>query len=122
MNRVKIVVCSREYIIQTEENPSYVYDIAKELEQKINSIITSSTTVSVSSASVMVAMSLLDDLHKITDASSKLRSQVKDYVDAAGKAKMERDEALKEIELLKSKISALEENDKLKKLGESIKQ
>lgn len=122
MNRVKIVVCSREYIIQTEEEPSYVYDIAKELEQKINSIITSSTTVSVSSASVMVAMSLLDDLHKITEASSRLRSQVKGYVDDAGKAKMERDEALKEIDFLKSKLSALEENDKLKKLGESIKQ
>ena len=40
--------------------------------------------------------------------------------DRAGKARIERDAALKEIEVLKAKIEQLESNQQLKKLKDSI--
>lgn len=46
--------------------------------------------------------------------------QAKEYVDEAGKARIERDAALKEIEVLKAKIEQLESNQQLKKLKDSI--
>ena len=45
----------------------------------------------------------------------------KEYVDEAGKSRIERDAALKEIEVLKSKIDQLENLMKLKQLKDSIK-
>ena len=41
-------------------------------------------------------------------------------MDDAGRARIERDAAIKEIESLRSKIAQLENTIKLKKLGESI--
>ena len=43
-----------------------------------------------------------------------------EYVDEAGKARIERDAALKEIEVLNSKIVQLENLVKLKQLKDSI--
>jgi len=38
LNRVKVMVCGKEYMLQTEEAPSYVYGLAKMLDKKINDI------------------------------------------------------------------------------------
>ena len=45
---------------------------------------------------------------------------MKEYVDEAGKARMERDAALREIDVCKAKIEQLENLLKLKALKESI--
>lgn len=38
LNRLKVIICGKEYMLQTEEAPSYVYGLAKLLEKKINDI------------------------------------------------------------------------------------
>ena len=43
-----------------------------------------------------------------------LRVQIKEYVDEAGKARLERDSAIREIESLKKKIAELEKNNQRK--------
>ena len=77
LNRVKVVICGKEYVVQTEEAPSYVYSLAKTQEKK-------------------------------------------EYVDEAGKARIERDLALRENESLKAKIAQLENIVKLKSLKDSL--
>lgn len=34
LNRLKVIICGKEYMLQTEEAPSYVYGLAKLLEKK----------------------------------------------------------------------------------------
>ena len=120
MNRVKVVLCGKEYVLQTEDAPSYVYQLAKNLEKRISDITENNPRVSAHSAVMMVALSTMDELTKANNSVEVIRSQVKEYVDEAGKARLERDAALREIDVLKAKIEQLENLNKLKSLKESI--
>ncbi len=119
-NDVKVIICGKEYKIKTSESPNYVYALARALESKINEIMNSGSGSSPYTASIMVALSLLDDLNKANQRLDNIRSQTKEYVDEAGKTRIERDSAQKEIEVLKSKIVQLENMVKLKQLKDSI--
>ncbi|MBP0966254.1 MAG: cell division protein ZapA [Oscillospiraceae bacterium] len=119
--RVKVVLCGKEYALQTEDAPSYVYQLAKNLEKRISDITENNPRVSAHSAVMMVALSTMDELTKANNSVEVIRSQVKEYVDEAGKARLERDAALREIDVLKAKIEQLENLNKLKSLGESIR-
>ncbi|HAG13333.1 MAG TPA: cell division protein ZapA [Ruminococcus sp.] len=120
INRVKVVLCGKEYILQTEDAPSYVYQLAKNLEKRISDITENNPRVSAHSAVMMVALSTMDELTKANNSVEVIRSQVKEYVDEAGKARLERDAALREIDVLKAKIEQLENINKLKSLKDSI--
>lgn len=116
LNKVKVVICGKDYVLQTEEPPSYVYGLAKILEKRLNGICASNSSVSAYSAAIMVALSTLDDLSKSQANLDNIRMQAKEYVDEAGKARIERDAALKDIEILKAKIEQLESDRQLDKL------
>ena len=119
LNDVKVIICGKEYKVKTSESPNYVFSLARALESKINSMSSGSGS-SPYTASIMVALSLLDDLNKANQRLDNIRTQTKEYVDEAGKARIERDAALKEIEVLNSKIVQLENLVKLKELKDSI--
>ena len=120
INRVKVVLCGKEYILQTEDAPSYVYQLAKNLEKSIKEITEENPRVSAHSAVMMVALSTMDELTKANNSIEVIRSQVKEYVDEAGKARLERDAALREIDALKAKIEQLENLSKLKTLRDTV--
>ena len=119
LNEVKVIVCGKEYKLRTAESPNYVFALARALEAKINGY-TNGGGSSPYTASIMVALSLLDDLNKANQRLDNIRNETKEYVDEAGRSRIERDAAQKEIELLKSKIVQLENMVKLKQLKDSI--
>ncbi len=120
LNDVKVIICGKEYKLKTSESPNYVFGLARSLESKINSHVNSGSGSSPYSAAIMVALSLLDDLNKANQRLDSIQEQSKEYVDEAGQSRIERDAALKEIDVLKSKITQLEARVKLKELSESI--
>lgn len=117
-NKVKVTICGKEYALQTDEVPSYVIGLAKKLDNQINTMLESADNISVTAASVLVALSALDDAHKANENLDNIRTQIKDYVDEANRARLDRDDAQKEIELLKTKITGLENEIRMKKLTE----
>ena len=119
LNRVKVVICGKDYMLQTEEPPSYVYGLGKMLEKKINELTRANSSISQYSAAVMVALSSLDDLNKTQTNLENVREQAKEYVDEAGKSRIERDAAVKENEALRAKIDQLEKE--IKTLKQSSK-
>lgn len=121
LNDVKVIICGKEYKLKTAESPNYVFALARNLEAKINEIMESGTGTSPYTAAIMVALGAFDDLNKANKRLDNIRDQSKEYVDEAGKSRIERDAALKEIEVLKSKIDQLENLMKLKQLKDSIK-
>lgn len=120
LNDVKVIICGKEYKVKTAESPNYVYSLARALESKINELMNSGSGSSPYTASIMVALSLLDDLNKSNQRLDNIRNQTKEYVDEAGKTRIERDSAVKEIEALKAKIAELENMVKLKQLKDSL--
>ncbi len=119
LNKVKVVICGKDYVMQTAEAPNYVYGLARTLESRLNDM-TDTLGVSQYSAAIMVALSTLDDLSKANARLDRICDQSKEYVDDAGRARIERDAALKEVEALKAKVAQLENSLKLKKLKDSI--
>lgn len=119
LNKVKVVICGKDFVMQTAEAPNYVYGLARTLESQINDM-TDSHGVSQYQAAIMIALSTLDDLNKANTRLDRICDQSKEYVDDAGRARIERDAALKEIEMLKSKVAQLENSLKLKKLKDTI--
>ncbi len=120
LNDVKVVICGKEYKLRTAESPNYVYSLARALESRINEHMNSGSGTSPYTAAIMVALSVLDDYNKANQKLDDIRSQTKEYVDEAGKSRIERDSAQKEIEALKAKIVQLENMVKLKQLKESL--
>lgn len=119
-NKVKVTICGKEYALQTDESTSYVLGLAKRLDRQITELVNSSDNISVQAAAVLIALSALDEASKSNESIDNIRTQIKDYVDDAGRARMERDEAVKEMELLKTKITSLENDLKLRQLKDSL--
>lgn len=126
-NRVKVTVCGKEYALQTEESASYLIGLARKLDKQINDITEGGDSISMVAATVLAALSALDGAEKANESIDNIRTQIKDYVDEAGRARLERDKAVeqaaslkKQNELLKTKLACYENDLKLKKLKESI--
>jgi len=115
MNKVKVVICGKEYTLLTEEEPTYVYARARKLEKNIAEIVGSRHNISVYSASVMIALSTLDHMNKCNEDNDNLRVQLKEYADEASKSRLERDSAVRELEMLRSKLHELEKNQTYKR-------
>ena len=120
MNRIKVNICGKEYSLKTAENASYVLNLAAELESKINNMVNSGNGVSVQTAAILIALSAMDDANKAHQSVDNIRTQIKQYVDEAAKAMLERDEALKDKESLKSKLSGLENDLKIQKIAGDV--
>ena len=115
MNKVKVVICGKEYTLHTEEEPTYVYALARKLEKNISEIVGGNSDISVYSASVMIALSTLDQMNKCNEDNDNLRMQLKEYADEASKSRLERDSAAREIETLRNRIAELEKKNNNKR-------
>ncbi len=120
MNRIKVTICGKEYSLKTAENASYVLNLAAELEKKINDMVNSGNGVSIQTAAILIALSAMDDANKANQSVDNIRTQIKQYVDEAAKAMLERDEAIKDKESLKSKLSGLENDLKIQKIAGDV--
>lgn len=119
-NKVKVTVCGKEYSLQTTETPEYVASLAKELDKRIDDILNINDTVALTTATVLVALEVLDKNSKITSDIDNIRSQVKSYVEEASKARSEYDKLKLEYETLKSQNDALKSDLELYNLKENL--
>lgn len=111
MNRVKVKIYNRDYALQTDESPEYTAMLAKKLDAQIVSMMTGAQAASLVDASILVALSALDVSQKSTDNIDNIRTQIKDYVDDAGQARLRVEQLERENAELKAEI------EKLKKIA-----
>lgn len=120
MNKVKVTICGKDYSLMSEEKPSYYTSLAKKVENTINEMTSQSRSLTIQSAAVLAALSAFDDAQKANESIDNIRTQIKEYVNDACKARAERDEAQKEIDALKIKISELENDLKIAEMKAGI--
>ena len=107
-NKVTVVICGKDFMLQTAESANYVIGLARTLENRISEVSGSNSSTSPFAAAIMVALSTLDDLNKATQRLDALREQAKEYVDEAGKNRLAYDNAIAENKQLLARIEALE--------------
>lgn len=107
MNRIRIVLCGKEFTIQTDESAIYVKQLADALNKKVDDFIAQNGEVSVSSACMLVAFGLVDDCVKAGSDKDNLRKQVIDYLEEATRSRTEIMELKKQIEELRQQNELL---------------
>ena len=115
-NRVTITICGKEYTLQTDESPDYVRQLAARLDRRISDMMETSDIISLSSAAILVGLSLMDDSYKTTSNIDNIRGEIRNYVEEAGKARAEADDLRRQLEEKDRKIDLLQTELGLKQL------
>ncbi|MCL2013703.1 MAG: cell division protein ZapA [Oscillospiraceae bacterium] len=116
LNKINVVIAGKSYSLMTADDPDYLYELTRQLDKRIKDFLEKNDNVSVMTASVMVALEILDDDNKINSNIDNIRTQIKTYVDEAAKARLEADEARASLVVAEEKIERLETELKLYEL------
>ena len=104
LNRVKIDIMGTQYTVASTEDERYVRGIAAELDAQVRALMESSPKLSLNAALVLCALSCTDNLKKSEQSADHIRAQLTDYLEDSAKARLELEEAQREIERLRRKI------------------
>ena len=64
MEKIKLIIANDEYNISTDNDLDYVAQLGEELNQRITSILNSSTRISVTQAAILTALEYADAAKK----------------------------------------------------------
>ncbi|MBP3414978.1 MAG: cell division protein ZapA [Clostridia bacterium] len=104
---VKINICGTDYLITSDDDESYIRSIGDEVDKRMNELLNSNQHTSITMAAVLCALNYSDECHKANDTSDNLRSQIKNYIEDSQRARLEADEAKREVERLRRELQGL---------------
>lgn len=104
-NRVVVTICGEDYTFVAEESTSYMQKVGSYVGDKMNEIL-NTAKVGRTDAAVLTAANIADELFKSQAAAEQLRSQIKGYLDEAGKAQAEVSELKREIFRLQQRLDS----------------
>ena len=104
-NRVVVTICGEDYTFVAEESTSYMQKVGAYVGDKMNEIL-NTDKVGRTDAAVLTAANIADELFKSQAAAEQLRSQIKGYLDEAGKAQAEVSELKREVFRLQQRLDS----------------
>lgn len=102
-NRVVVNICGEEYTFLAEESAAYMQRVGTFVSERMGEVL-GGAKVGRTDAAVLTAANITDELFKAQAAAEQLRSQVKGYVDEAGRAQSEVSELKREVFRLQQKL------------------
>ena len=105
-NRVVISICGEEYTFIADESAAYMQKVGSYVSEKMEEVL-SSAKVGRTDAAILTAANIADELFKSQAASEQLRSQIKGYLDEAGRAQSEASELKREVFRLQQRLDSL---------------
>ena len=106
-NKVRLTICGSSYVISTNESEDYMQNLAERLNLDMNELMSSSNSVSITTAAIMTALNYRDELEKASGSADNMRRQIKDYLEDAASAKMAAEELRRENAALRKKVDDL---------------
>jgi cell division protein ZapA (FtsZ GTPase activity inhibitor) len=107
-NRVKIEVLGTSYTISTPEGAEYVRSIARELNTQISGLMDADKRLSPNAALILCAMGYADSLRKSEESADHMRAQLTDYLEDAARARLELDDAKRELGKLRRQFELMQ--------------
>ena len=80
-SKVRLNICGSSYVVNTSESEDYMQNLADRLNLDMNELMSSSNTVSITTAAVMTALSYRDELEKASGSADNMRRQIKNYLE-----------------------------------------
>ena len=102
-NRVVVNICGEEYTFVAEESASYMQKVGSYVSEKMDEVL-NGAKVGRSDAAILTAANITDELFKAQAAAEQLRSQIKGYLDEAGRAQAEVSQLKREVFRLQQKL------------------
>ena len=84
-NKVVVQICDKEYTLLTEEQESYVKEIAAEVTGMIDATAYKNLRTSKLDAAMITCLDLCDKLHKMSRDNDNMRREIVGYIDDIGK-------------------------------------
>lgn len=103
--RVKLRIGGIDYYINTDETVEYTVSLGDKIDKRMTEILRSNSLITVNQAAVLTALELADELEKSNSSTDNFRTQIREYLDEANKAKNERDYYKRELERYKTEVS-----------------
>ena len=104
-NRVVISICGEEYTFIADESAAYMQKVGSYVSEKMEEVL-NSAKVGRTDAAILTAANIADELFKAQAASEQLRSQIKGYLDEAGRAQSEARELKREVFRLQQRLDS----------------
>lgn len=97
-NHVRMKICGMEFVVCSDDSEQYIRDMGARVEQRIQSLMKDSASMSVSMAAVFTALELCDESFKAKEAADNLRVQIKEYLAEAARVRGENDELRRRVD------------------------
>ncbi|MBC8610916.1 Uncharacterized protein conserved in bacteria [uncultured Ruminococcus sp.] len=108
MNKVRVTILGKEYVLKTPEKEEYVVGLARTIDRTIREIMKADETLSITSACILASLDAFDAKTKMETDVDNLRFQLKDYINDAMQANNKADELEKRVEQLEDEKKDLE--------------
>ncbi|MBP1577404.1 MAG: cell division protein ZapA [Oscillospiraceae bacterium] len=79
-NRVKIEILGTAYTITSQEDEAYILQLAAEIDERANMLLSASPKLTPIAAMVLCALDYADSLKKSEETADHLRAQITDYL------------------------------------------
>lgn len=99
-NKIKLIVGGLEYCLVAEDDEAYVRSVGEELNRRLDAISRRNPYLSTTMVAVLAALDLCDENKKAAAAADEMHMQMKEYMQEAACARLEADEARREIDRL----------------------
>ena len=99
-NKVRLNIGGADYTITTEDDPKYVMALGDELDALLTRTLRENNRLSVTQAAILLALDFADQCKKAEISADNLRSQIKEYLEDAQRAKMDAEIAKREVDRL----------------------
>lgn len=112
----KITICGSDYVISGNDSEEYVQGLAEKLDAEMKQFLEDNPTSSIATAAILIALGYMDELEKTNNSADNMRSQIKDYLEDAAKAKMETEDTKRALAAANRRIEELcAETERLKR-------
>lgn len=107
MNKVKVSVLEKDYVLQTSENEAYVKRLAHDIDRGIRQIMEGDESLSITSACILFAFDISDGNNKLKTEGDNLRFQIKEYINEAERSNNRAEELERRNGVLETENTAL---------------
>lgn len=107
-NTYKVLIMGKEYTLSGEDSKEYTEKLAAILDKRIKEMRAKFTSLTITDCAVLTALDCMNELGQSNRNIDNIRTQIKDYVDDAGRARSQAAAAQREIKALKERVEQLE--------------
>ena len=107
MEKIRLMIAGEEYNLSTDNDLDYVEALGAELNEKISTLMSSNTRISVTQAAIVTALEYADAAKKGEATAENLRTQIQEYLEDAARARTDAEISKREAERLPNELASL---------------